>query len=264
MEQPQPEPASYFVRESATRFRPTSHVGGGWDPNEQHIAPAIGLLAHVIETDHATRRGAELRLSRLSTDILGTMPLEPVDVSVTLLRPGRTIELVEARLSHGGRDAVIARAWLTARYETRLIEGSPFPPLPPRSAMTRWPIEELWHGGFVRSTRIWRHEVSQGRVQFWLQGDVLLLAGESVSPAAHALRLIDVANGVAARVDPADVAFPNLDLTVNLFREPSGDSIGFDSAASFGPDGAGLTQNVLHDELGAFGAFSQSLTVRPG
>ncbi|NLG09784.1 MAG: thioesterase family protein [Deinococcales bacterium] len=257
------EPNAYFVRESATRFRPTAHVSGAWATDEQHIAPAIGLLAHALERDHAARRGGELRLSRLSCDILGVIPLEPVELEVRLLRPGRTIELLEATLSHAGRAAVMARAWFTARFDTADLAGAPFPPLTPRHAMQRWHVEDLWRGGFVRTAQVWRRELAQGHVHFWVRSDVSLLDGEAVGRVPHALRLVDVANGVAARVDPEAVAFPNLDLTVSLFREPEGEHTGCASVASFGPDGAGLTQNVLYDERGAFGAFSQSLTVRP-
>src|SRR6476661_4562986 len=104
---------AYFERESETRFRPTAHVGGAWNVEEQHIAPAIGLLAHTIETDHDRRRRTDqLQLTRLSCDILGVLPIEAFDIDVTVIRPGRTIELVEARLGHAGRTAVIARAWL--------------------------------------------------------------------------------------------------------------------------------------------------------
>ncbi len=254
---------SYFVRESATRFRPTVHVGGGWDPNEQHIAPSIGLLAHVIEADFASRRNDDLRLGRLSVDILGVMPMESIDVSVKVLRPGRTIELVEARMSQSGRDAVVARAWLTARYDTTGVQGSAFPSLPAPGTMDRFNMSEVWPGGFVRSAQIWRNAIEVGRVQFWLRSDVKLLAGESVSPSAHLLRLIDVANGVASRKAHTEVAFPNLDLTVSLFRAPLGELTGLDTTASFGPDGAGLTHSVIHDEVGPVGVYTQFLTVRP-
>lgn len=257
------EPNAYFVRESQTRFRPTRHVGGAWDPKEQHIAPSIGLLAHAVETDFAARRRDGLRLTRLSCDILGVMPVEPVEVNVKVLRPGRTIELVEARLSHEGRDAVVARAWLTARYDTAALEGSALPPMKARSEMEPWGLHLSWPGEFVKTPQIWREQLDVGRVQFWVRSDLQLVRGEQASSTANMLRLIDVANGVAARVPPGDVAYPNLDLTAYLFRQPQGDLTGLDTTASFGPDGAGLTQSVLHDELGPFGAFSQTLTVRP-
>ncbi|MFC3495645.1 acyl-CoA thioesterase domain-containing protein [Glycomyces rhizosphaerae] len=125
---------AYFERESEDRFRPTPQVGGGWNPAEQHISPAIGLLAHAIETEHDRRRGHRLQLSRLSCDILGTLPLETVEVDVTVVRPGRTIELVEARLIQAGRTAVLARAWLAQHFDTASLNATPLPRIPPPSS----------------------------------------------------------------------------------------------------------------------------------
>ncbi|MGO4776226.1 acyl-CoA thioesterase domain-containing protein [Lysobacter sp. 2RAB21] len=105
-------PAAYFERVDTKRFRATEHVGGGWNPAEQHVAPAFGLLAHAVEADRDARRSDGLRLARLSYDILGIIPIDVVDIEVAVLRPGRTIELVEARLSHAGRVALILRAWI--------------------------------------------------------------------------------------------------------------------------------------------------------
>lgn len=254
---------SYFIRESTTRFRPTWHVSGAWNPDEQHIAPVLGLIAHLVETDFAQRRQDDLRLIRLSCDILGVIPLEPFDVQVEVKRPGRTIELIEVTLSHGGRAAVIGRAWLSARYDTETLSGSALAPLPARETMSRWGLDTNWPGGFVASVEIWRQELAAGRVQFWVRSPLQLLEGEEVSSTAKALAVIDVANGVAARVAPEEVAFPNLDLSVHLFRQPEGEWIGLDSAVSLGPAGAGLTHSILHDAQGPVGAFSQILTVRP-
>lgn len=47
---------SYFRRLAENRFEPTEHVGGAWNPDEQHIAPMLGLLAHLAEADHDARR----------------------------------------------------------------------------------------------------------------------------------------------------------------------------------------------------------------
>lgn len=256
--------AVYFIREDGRTFRPTAHVSGGWNPEEQHIAPVIGLLAHAAEQDFRRRRpGDDLRLLRLSADILGVIPLESFTLDVEVLRPGRTIELVEVRLSHGGRAAVSARIWFSAAYDTAGLAGSALPAFPGREGMERWGMSTDWPGGFVRSVEIRRSEVRPGEACFWLRSDVRLLDGEPVSRVAHALRLIDVANGVAARVPPEEALFPNLDITVHLFREPQGDWTGLDSRASIGPSGAGLTNSVLHDDEGPFGVFAQTLTVRP-
>lgn len=78
------------------------------------------------------------------------------------------------------------------------------------------------------------------------------------------LGIVDVANGMAVRVAPDQVAFPNLDLTAHLFRAPVAGWVGVDTSVSFGSAGVGLTQSVLHDESGPVGIIAQTLTVRPG
>src|SRR5262245_17885559 len=81
-------PNAYFQRIDTHRFQPTEHVGGGWNPAEQHIAPALGLLAHAVETDRDARRDDRLPIARLSYDILGTLPIDAVDIDIVVLRAG--------------------------------------------------------------------------------------------------------------------------------------------------------------------------------
>lgn len=94
---------AYFDRLGDDRFLATAQVGGAWDVERQHIAPALGLLVHAVEQHRDGRRSDHLRVARLSFDILGTIPLAEVHVGVRVLRAGRTIELVEATLAHERR-----------------------------------------------------------------------------------------------------------------------------------------------------------------
>lgn len=252
----------YFERLGPNRFRASEHVGGAWNTSEQHIATALGLLAHAIELDHATRREDRLKIARLSCDILGTLPIGEVEIDVAVLRPGRTIELVEARLSHGGRLAVIARGWLLQAFDTRDIAGSAMPTIPPPQEIEIWRPGDLWPGGFVRSVEVRRSLLGQGRAASWVRTDVELIEGEAVSPTAAALGIIDIANGLAPRIDLEEGAFPNVDLTVHLFAEPTGPWVGFDTMVSFGCEGIGLTHSTLHDAKGPIGTVSQCLTIR--
>lgn len=253
----------YFERVDTHRFRPTRHVGGGWNPDEQHIAPAFGLLAHAVETDRDARRNDGLRLGRVSCDILGVIPMEAVDIEIDILRAGRTIELVEAHMRHDGRTAVILRAWLMAGGDTAAIAGSGLSTIAPVTQMAPWDIGTRWPGGFVRSVEIRRDEQAAGNARFWVRSPHPLVGGETTSATARMLGLLDVANGVTPRAEPEAVAYPNLDLTAHLFEVPRGEWIGFDTRVSFGSDGIGLTHSVLHDSEGPIGTSSQCLTVRP-
>ena len=256
---------SYFSRVSARSFRANEHAGGAWNLAEQHIAPSFGLLAHAIEADRDGRGQGHLVMARLSCDILGPVPADVVvDVDVRVLRPGRTIELVEATLAYRDRAVVLARAWLMKQYDTSAVRGSGLAPIPPAADMPGWDPSRVWPGGFIASAEVRRAETEPGRAVFWVRTAVPLLDGEPVSPLARAMGLLDIANGMTVRVDPREVAFPNLDLTAHFVAEPVGEWVGFDTAVSIGPSGIGLTHSIIHDETGPIGAVSQSLTVRPG
>lgn len=254
---------SYFERTGPDTFRPTEHVGGAWKADEQHIAPALGVMAHVVEVDRDGRRDDAPVLTRLSYDILGVLPMEEVEVRTRVLRPGRTIELVEAVLSHAGRPAVVLRAWLQAARDTGSVAGTQLASVPGPDTMTPWDPTSVWKGGFIAAAELRRDQEAPGRARFWVRTEVPLL-DEPTSRTARALGLVDIANGMTVREDPAAVAFPNLDLTAHLVRQPEEGWLGFDTTVSFGAQGYGLTSTVLHDEAGPIGTLAQTLTVRPG
>lgn len=254
---------AYFERLAGSAFRATEHTSGAWDPKVQHIAPALGLLTHLVELDRDARRDDGLVVGRLSFDILGTVPVDVVETTVDVLRPGRSVELVEASLRHGGRDVVRLRAWLMQSRETSSVEGTALPRILPPEAMPPWDPTTVWPGGFIASAEVRRAEVESGRASFWVRTPLPLVRDEPVSRLARAAGLLDIANGMTVRVSPEEVFFPNVDLTAHLFGEPSGDWIGFDATVSFGGGGTGVTSSVLHDDRGPIGTMSQQLTIRP-
>ena len=253
----------YFERLEEHRFRATGSVSGAWDVAHQHIAPALGLLVHAVELDRDRRRGDRLMLSRLSYDILGTVPVDIVEIGVRVLRPGRTIELVEASLSHEGRAAVLLRAWLVQRGGNQRVAGTPLPAMPPPAEVPAWDPTTVWPGGFIGSVEVRRDQDEPGRARFWVRTGTALLDDEPVSEVARFAGLLDIANGMTVRASPREVAFPNVDLTAHFFEEPRGKWVGFDTAVSFGATGLGVTSSVIHDEHGPVGTLVQSLTVRP-
>jgi acyl-CoA thioesterase len=254
---------AYFERTGEHTFRATEHVGGAWDVRDQHIAPALGLLAHSIEADCRTRRGDDLVIGRLSYDILGTIPVDEVQLEVEMLRPGRTIELVQATLRHAGRAAVLLRAWLMRPGDTAGLQGTPLPSIRGPEELPVWDATTIWPGGFIASVEVRRHQLEPGRAAFWVRTPLPLLRGEEVGDLARVAGLLDIANGMTVRVKPSEVAFPNLDLTAHFFQQPRGEWVGFDTQVCFGSDGVGLTTSVVHDLHGPVGTSDQTLTLRP-
>jgi acyl-CoA thioesterase len=253
----------YFKRLDGRRFLATEEVSGAWDINQQHIAPALGVLAHAVELDRDNRRPDRLKIGRLSYDILGTVPVDVVEIAVRVARPGRTIELVEASLRHNDRDVVLLRAWLMQRGDNQPLAATPLPAMAPPTDLAPWDPTTVWPGGFIASAEVRRDEAEPGRARFWVRTRTTLLDDEPVSDLARFAGVLDIANGMTVRAAPSQVAFPNVDLTAHFLEEPHGEWVGFDTSVSFGATGLGLTSSVIHDEHGPVGTVAQTLTVRP-
>jgi hypothetical protein len=257
------DPTWYFEPLGPDEFTPSKYVGGAWNTSEQHIAPMFGLLTHLIEQERARRGRLDLTISRLSFDIYGPVAMAPFKVSMEVIRPGKTIELIETRVTQGGRTAVAGRAWLLIAGDTTSIAGTLLAPMPAPDTLPPWEYANDWAGEFVRSFEARRQQHSPGRCIIWIRTTLDLLKGATVSPTARLMGIVDVANGASPRQSPNAVAFPNLDLTAHLFRTPVGPWVGLDTSVSFGATGVGLTHSVIHDERGPVGVVSQCLTVRP-
>lgn len=258
------DPASYFVRLGDGRYRATDHTGGAWTPTEQHFSPMGGLVTHAIDR-FVEQRGADDRVtSRLTFDILGTMAIDELEISVDVIRPGRSIELLEALVVSGGRAAVRARAWRLQRLDTQGFAGGEPPPMPAPDTLAAWPFNSVWPGGYIESIEYRPVEPPVvGRGRAWVRSQLELVAGEPASELARFVMLLDTANGIAVREPPARMFYPNVDLSVHLYRQPRGEWVGLDARVVFGPDGQGLTTTSLHDVHGAVGVAAQQLTVRP-
>ncbi|MWA15527.1 thioesterase family protein [Streptomyces sp. BA2] len=255
---------SYYEPIDEHRYKPTPHAGGAWSTDEQHFSPLGGLIVHAIDRHLAARPDSGLLLSRISFDILGRLALDECEIRVETLRPGRTIELVEAVVLMAGRQVVRARAWLLASGDTSAVAGGGAGKLTPPEALAPWPMASVWPGGYIASLEVRPLTPPQpGRTTAWISTPLELVAGQSASPLASYIALVDTANGIAVRQPPTAWMFPNVDLTVHLHRQPEGDWTGLDTTVTFGPTGQGITSTVLHDVSGPVGHAQQILTVRP-
>ncbi|HST97170.1 MAG TPA: thioesterase family protein [Geodermatophilus sp.] len=261
---PTAAPPAYFERLAPGRYRATEHTGGAWSVTAQHISPLNGLLVHAVDRFVAERGTDGLSTARIAFDILGVVPIAEVDVHVEVVRPGRTIELLEAVAASGGRPVLRARAWRLARHDTAAVAGGHPDPLPPPDGLASAELSGVWPGGYIASLDVRPLRAPEpGRATVWLATPVALVAEEPVSELARFVGLVDTANGIAVRESPEAWMFPNVDLTIHLHRQPAGPWVGLDTTVVFGPDGCGLTTTVLHDRTGAVGRAEQLLTVRP-
>lgn len=255
---------SYYERIDEHRFKPTPHASGAWGPDEQHFSPLGGLVVHAVDGYLAGRPDTGLVPARISYDILGRPALDECEIQVESVRPGRTIELLEAVVLIAGRPVVRARLWLLAGLDTTGVAGGAPDRLPAPDECDRWAMSELWPGGYIASLDVRTVAPPRpGRTTAWVTTDLDLVAGERSSSLARYVTLVDTANGIAVRQSPTAWMFPNVDLTLHLHRRPAGRWAGLDTTVVFGPTGQGLTSTVLHDAEGPVGQAQQILTVRP-
>lgn len=251
---------AFYRRLGDDLFLPTLQTQGAWREDEQHMAPVSGILTHAIDA-HEPRE--DMQLARLSFDILGVIPARPSRVEVRTTRPGRTIELVEATLSVDDRVAVRAQAWRLATHDSAPVAGVELDGIPGPDDLVPWDGADTWRGGYIRGLEF-RIDPRRrpGRTIAWIRTSNALVHGETCSPTADLVRLVDTANGIAVRVSPDEWMFPNVDLAIHLFREPVRGWVGFDTRVSMGTTGLGVTSTTLHDEQGPVGRAEQVLTVR--
>ncbi|OEU96531.1 thioesterase family protein [Streptomyces oceani] len=257
-------PESYYQRIDEHRYKPTAHAGGAWEVGDQHFSPLAGLLVHAIDRHRAAGAANDLVLARISYDILGRIALDECEIAVRTVRPGRTVELLEAQVVIAGRPVVRARAWLLAAGDTGAVADTPVQRIAPPEEFAPWAMNDVWEGGYIASVEMRRQASAEpGRAAAWVRSDLELVADEPSSSLASFVGLVDTANGIAVQQPPTRWMFPNVDLTIHLHRQPEGRWTGLDTTVSFGPAGHGLTSTVLHDVTGPVGQAEQILTVRP-
>ncbi|HEY3262034.1 MAG TPA: thioesterase family protein [Pseudonocardiaceae bacterium] len=254
---------AYYLPVGDDRFVATGHTVGPWADGVQHMGPPSALLARAMLRCSPREDTA---LAKLTVDILGPVPRAEVRVTATVLRPGRTIELIGAELSAGSIVAARATGWRLIRTDTGELAGGTPEPLPPPEAGGPRPLPASWMVGGYLSSIDWRwlhgswDEPGAGAA--WARPRFELVAGEPTDGLCRLLTVADSASGMSARLDPARWLFPNTDLTVHLHRMPRGDWVGVEANTVIGPTGAAVATATLHDRDGAVGSSAQILTVR--
>jgi hypothetical protein len=254
---------AFYLPLGEGRFSPTAHTAGPWAPDAQHFGPPSSLLVRALE-ELGTTNGTQL--ARVTVEILGPAPLTELSVHAKVERPGRSVELVSAELSGGGRTVARASAWRIATSDTAavLTRGDALPP-PEGAPADAWP--DGWGSGGYLDAMEWRAVSGSlrtpGPTAVWARQLVALVDGEKPSPLQRLFAVADCGNGVSNFLDPRRWWFINSELTVHLRREPAGEWIGLDAATLVGPHGIGTATSTLHDAEGPVGVGAQALLVRP-
>jgi hypothetical protein len=251
-------------------FHPTAHTRGPWDPGAMHGGAPTALLAQ-----HLGVLADGRRLARMTFEFLAAVPIAPVRVATTVLKPGRNFQLLEATLSHAdGRPLMLARAVALALGEVaglpREAALAPLdpPPAPPSAGIAvPFPTasgdepEGMHRTGMA--IRYLKGAITEnGPARAWLTLTRDLVDGEPPSPAARVCTAADFGNGISHVVGFDTHVFVNTDLTITLLRDPVGPWVLLDARTHIDPSGVGWAVSDLHDERGPIGQSQQTLFVR--
>ncbi|WP_328946664.1 thioesterase family protein [Streptomyces sp. NBC_00250] len=259
-------PEAFYERLTANRFAPTEGTRGPWNPDSQHAGPPAALLARAV----ADRPGArvDMRIARITYEILRPVPIRPLQVTTTVLRSGRSVELVEAELApEGGEPVMLARALRirTAADSGPSVSQGPLVP-PPGDGVSGLFFPVPWEIGYHTSMEYAFTAGSfteRGPGTCWLRMRIPLVLGDEPQPMDRVLVAADSGNGVSNALDPSSYLFVNADLTVHVHRDPVGEWVCLDARTSVDSSGSGLADTQLHDEKGPIGRSAQSLYVAP-
>ena len=234
---------------------PTTFAVGPWRPDAVHGSAVAALFAASLDEPGAT-------VARITMDLLGAVPLRPLQLTVTEVEGGRRVRRREALLQHGQRAVARAVALLVAdSADLDLPQSDEFAALdPPPKDLSLLPASRAGWAGFESQSMALQtsREGSQTMVG-WFRLLHPAIAGQSLTGLQMALAAADYTSGGTAVVLPLKRwTFVSTDLTVNLARKPMGDWIGLKARSRLGTTGIGIATSVLHDAAGGLGHCTQT------
>jgi hypothetical protein len=271
-------PEVFFVPEG-DQYVPTELTRGPWDPDSQHAGPPAALIGREIARLNG---GADRRVGRITYEILRPVPIAPLTVTAEVVRPGRTVELVEASLADEQGEVIRARAWRLREGDVDIPEGlssedgpgtlgsSPStlrpgfaPPGPSECPPGTFPDtgQDVGYHTAMEYRFVSGGFGEPGPAIAWMRMKVLLVDGEEPTPLERVLAAADSGNGVSSTLDWSSFLFINVDLTVHVHRELAGEWVCLDAITIPERTGIGIADTALYDERGPVGRADQTLLV---
>jgi hypothetical protein len=209
----------------------------------------------------------EFHVGRVTFEILKSVPIGPVRVEAEVVRPGRSVQMVEATLSGEEGELMKARAWRLRKSEVEIpddVVSTPDPPPGPGEG-SRPDFFETGQSVGYHTAMEWRSVgggfLEPGPATVWMRMKGELVAGEEPTPLQRTLVAADVGNGISAVLDWRRYLFINVDLSVHLERMPEGEWVCVDAVTLPQPNGVGTAESVLFDERGRIGRAAQALLI---
>jgi hypothetical protein len=236
---------------------------GPWDPNAQHGGAPAAILMRAFERCDPDPM---LAIARVTYELVRPVPLGPLHVEATVLRPGRRVQLLEAVMrDHEGVPVIRARALRVARADLDAGSVEQPPPGPETGVPGKFRRGELelFPTDAIEIKFVKGQFYEDGPATAWFRLRVPILAGEEPSGRQRLAAAADFPNGIGSELSWQEYVFINPDLTVYVEREPVGEWICIDATMRVQRGGVGFSEAVLYDAQGRVGRSLQSLFVAP-
>jgi hypothetical protein len=266
------EPLTLFLRDGPERFVPTGWGRGPWDQAAMHGGAPGALLTQLADGHDSL---VPMRIARLAFEILRPVPLAPLDVTTSVEREGKRLQLLQLILSSDAMEVMRVRALRLRRGDHPLPDGVPTAATPDELglgtpdgvAVSEFPPIDGW-GPFFADAMEMRNIAGglmhpPGPGASWFRLRLPVIDDELPTPAARVAATADFGNGLAAPVPFREWIYINADLMVVLQREPIDEWVGMASLSVPAPDGTALTTSRLADRTGQLGIATQSLYIEP-
>jgi hypothetical protein len=252
---------SFYVQDSPGSFRSQPCTAGPWSRDAQHGGPPAALLTRALE--HLADE--DRTVGRLTMELLGPVPVGPLHVTSSVVRPGRSVALCEATVHDVERDRPVARAWAWL-FPTAASGPAQQEEPPAHSPADGVPHDRPagWSGGYIDAIEWrWVHGALEqpGPGTVWMRPSVDLVEGEQMSPLQRLMCCVDSASGVSAALSPEEWAFLNTELTVHVLRPPVGEWVCLDAHTTLGAGSVGVATSHVYDERGLVARSAQALLV---
>ena len=214
-----------FFTSDGDTFVPNDIAQGGWGPTlGGHVVG--GLLARAVEQKRAD---PELNPARFTVDILCRVATAPVQVHADVVRTGRRMQAIDARLIQGGELVARASTLLLRRGDqprdlpwTTTISMPPVPQEPAQFDGSVPMFITPYGGDTSDYTFPWQHD---GPRYAWIREIRSLVDDEPLTPFVRAAMAVDVTASLTG-FSKSGLEFINPDYTLTLCRLSGGQCIG--------------------------------------
>ena len=229
---------------------PTDVARSLWSADQMHGVAISGAFARAIE-QAVTRE--DLRPARYTLDMFRPARMAPFTIETQVVRDGRRICLVDARLVQEGE--AMARASAIFLKPTQDPDGTVWRPDDDPVAPAEVPVMTEPSIPWFASDAPWSQNFSDhqnaGRKQTWQHG-VPIVPDEEPSPFTAVASIAD-STTMACNWGDQGVRYINTDITLSLARLPRTAEVGLRGERWTGQDGIAVGVASVYDREGVIG-----------